>query len=136
MKTPPSQINDLTYRIRGAAFKVHTQLGPGLIESVYETCLAYELAGMGLQVERQKHLPVAYDGIYLDTGYRIDLLVNDAVIVELKAKKAITDVDIAQLLTYLKLSDKRVGLLMNFNVAQMKDGIKRFVNSANSSKAA
>ncbi|HEV2114098.1 MAG TPA: GxxExxY protein [Terriglobales bacterium] len=110
-----------------AAMKVHSALGPGLLESTYEACLAYELNKAGLKVEAQLPLPVVYDGIRLDIGYRIDLLVQDLVIVELKAVEAVSPINQAQLLSYLKLSGKSLGLLINFNVLHLKDGIKRYV---------
>lgn len=119
--------DELTGQIIGAAIEVHRHLGPGLLESVYEACLAYELAQAGLQVARQKELPVVYKGLRFDQGYRLDLLVEDTVVVELKTVERFTDVHEAQLLSYLKLSGCRVGLLMNFNVKMMKDGIKRYV---------
>lgn len=121
------KLNQLTYEIIGAAYKVHSELGPGLLESTYEVCLEYELLKRGFKVERQKALPVVYDGIYLDAGYRIDLLVEDAVIVELKAVEEIAPIHQAQIMTYLKLSERKLGLLMNFNVADMKKGIKRII---------
>ncbi len=122
-----NELNQLTYRIRRAAFNVHTQLGPGLLESIYELCLAHELKKDGLSVERQKALPVTYDGLELGTGYRMDLLVENKVVLELKAVKQLTPLDQAQLLTYMRLSGVRIGLLLNFHVARMKDGIERFI---------
>jgi GxxExxY protein len=119
-------INDVTYAIRGAAFKVHSALGPRLLESVYEACMEYELRKQGLKVERQKSMPVVYEGVNLEVGYRIDLLVEDCVIVELKSIKQLTEVDTAQILTYMRLADISMGLLMNFSVAHMRDGIKRY----------
>ena len=121
-------INDITGDIVDAAMKVHTALGPGLLESAYETCLAYELRRRGLKVVAQLGLPVVYDGVRLDAGYRIDLLVDDRVIVELKAVECLLPIHRAQLLSYLKLSGCKVGLLINFNVLRLKDGIKRIVN--------
>ncbi len=120
-------VNQLTEKIIGAAIEVHRHLGPGLLESAYETCLAYELEQLGLHVERQKPLPITYKEIHLDLGYRIDLLVENQVIVELKAVEAITDVHKTQILSYLSFSKHRVGLLLNFKVARMKQGILRFV---------
>lgn len=119
-------INEITYAIRGAAFKVHTALGPRLLESVYEACMEYELRKQGLKVERQKSMPVIYEGIKLEVGFRIDLLVEDCVIVELKSIKQLTDVDTAQILTYMRLAGVSMGLLMNFSVVHMRDGIKRY----------
>ena len=108
---------------------MHRALGPGLLESAYEACLTFELVEHSLKVEQQKPLPVVYRQIYLDCGYRLDLLVADSVIVELKAVEKLAPIHEAQLLTYLKLSRKKVGLLLNFNVVQMKDGIRRMVNN-------
>jgi GxxExxY protein len=102
-------------------------LGPGLLESTYEACLAYELIDSGYKVETQKALPVVYNEVKLDAGYRIDILVDDRLIIELKSVEAINDVHIAQILTYLKLSGIKVGLLINFNVKNLKEGIRRFV---------
>jgi GxxExxY protein len=121
-------INDITETIIGAAISVHKELGPGLLESAYEACLAYELTERKLQIERQKALPVLYRGVKLDCGYRIDLLVENEVIVELKAVESLEPIHDAQLLSYLKLSGCEVGLLINFNVKVLKDGIRRFVN--------
>lgn len=111
----------------GAAIEVHRNLGPGLLESAYEVCLARELAGRGVEFQRQVELPVVYKGERLDAGFRIDLLVADAIVVELKAIEKVLPVHEAQLITYLRLSNKRVGLLINFNVPMLKDGIVRRV---------
>jgi GxxExxY protein len=117
---------DLVARsIVDAGLKVHKALGPGLLESAYERCLAYELSARGLSVRRQVALPITYEGQTLDAGYRVDLLVADAVIVEIKAVDALTRVHQAQILTYLKLSRLRLGLLMNFNVDLFKQGVRR-----------
>jgi GxxExxY protein len=122
------RVNELTPEIIGAAIEVHRLLGPGLLESAYETCLAYELKNLGLSVEQQKPLPLVYKEIHLDHGYRIDLLVNNLVIVELKAVEQITPVHEAQILSYLRFSGCKVGLLINFNVKLLKDGgIRRFM---------
>ena len=120
-------LNLISYDIIGAAYKVHSALGPGLLESTYEVCLEYELIKMGYKVERQKPLPVNYDGVQLDAGYRIDLLVDDSVIVELKSVNEMIPLYKAQLMTYLKLSGLTLGLLMNFNVTDLKRGITRIV---------
>ena len=122
------EINQVSGRIIDAALKVHSALGPGLLESAYEACLIYELRKRGMKVESQVMLPVIYDEVKIDTGYRIDLMVNDAVIVELKTVERLLPVHQAQLLSYLKLSDKRAGLLINFHVLHLRDGIKRLVN--------
>lgn len=121
--------NEVTEAIIGAAIEVHRELGPGLLESTYEACLAYELVERGLAVERQKNLPVQYRGMQLDCGYRIDLLVDSLVIVELKTVERLEPLHEAQLLSYLKLSGAPVGLLLNFNVTQLRRGIRRLVNS-------
>lgn len=109
------------------SFKVHSALGPGLLESAYEECLYYELSQLGLKVEKQKPLPLVYREVKLDAGYRVDLLVENCVIVELKSVEALNDVHLAQILTYLKLSNCKLGLLVNFNVKHLKDGIKRVI---------
>lgn len=119
--------SDITDGILAAAIEVHGALGPGLLESAYEACLYYELGRKGFRVLRQVRLPVKYKGVELDAGYRIDLLVNEAVIVEVKATPGIETVHQAQVLTYLRLSGHQVGLLLNFNVCQLREGIKRFV---------
>ena len=121
-------LNDITHAIIGAAIKVHKALGPGLLESAYEACVAYELEKLGLRVERQKPIPVIYEGVHLECGFRADLLVEGQVIAELKAKEALHPIDEAQLLSHLRLLNLRVGLLINFNVLVLKDGIKRMVN--------
>ena len=107
---------------------MHKQLGPGLLESTYETCLAYELKQMGLDVKQQQALPVVYKEVKLDAGYRIDLLVENKVIVEIKSVDALADIHTAQLLTYLKLKDLKLGLLINFNSVRVIDGLKRILN--------
>jgi GxxExxY protein len=114
-------------RIIGCAIEVHRHLGPGLLESTYERCMAHELASVGMQYEVQKPLPVRYKGLQLDCGYRVDMFIGDSVIVELKSVEKVTDTHRAQLLTYLKLAEIRVGLLINFNVRLLKDGLDRFV---------
>lgn len=121
-------INKTTETIIGSAIAVHKSLGPGLLESAYEACLAFELADRGLSVERQKALPVTYRGVKLDGGYRLDLLVDEKVIVELKAIDRLLPIHSAQLLSYLKLSDCKVGLLINFNVKILKNGLRRIIN--------
>ncbi|MGB6065711.1 MAG: GxxExxY protein [Desulfomonilaceae bacterium] len=118
-----------TEAIIGAAIEVHRELGPGLLESTFETCLAYELAERGLKFERQKILPVEYRGIHLDCGYRIDLLVENLVIVELKVVERLAAIHEAQLLSRLKLSGAPIGLLLNFNVKELRHGIRRLVNN-------
>src|SRR5215831_15985895 len=125
----PDQLTEL---IIGAAIEVHRETGPGLLESVYEECLCYELSQLRLAFERQVHLPVLYKGIKLDCGYRMDLVVEDAVVLELKTVDILLPVHSAQLLTYLKLSGKKVGLLMNFNESVLRKGLKRLVNDFSS----
>jgi len=120
-------INELTGKIIGASFKVHSALGPGLLESSYKECLFYELSKEGLFVEKEKALPLVYEDIKLDIGYRLDLFVENKVVVEIKSIEALTDVHTAQVLTYLKLTRCKVGLLINFNVAGLKKGIKRLI---------
>lgn len=121
------EINQITHEILDSAYKVHTALGPGLLESAYRVCLAYELRKKGLKVEEEKPVPIIYEEVKLECGYRMDLLVEDAVIVELKTVDSFTDVHFAQILTYLRFGEKKVGLLINFNVKSLKNGIKRFV---------
>ena len=121
------KLNKLSYEIIGAIYKVHTELGPGLLESTYEVCLEYELVKKGLIVQRQKALPVIYHEIKLEEGYRIDLLVNNSIILELKSIDEIAPIHKAQLMTYLKLSGMKLGLLLNFNVKDMKEGINRII---------
>jgi GxxExxY protein len=120
--------NELGERILGCALIVHRALGPGLLESVYETCLAHELGKAQLDYSRQLALPVVYDGLVIDAGYRIDLLVGGRVVVEVKSIEKIADVHRAQLLSYLKLGGFRLGYLLNFNVALLKSGIVRLLN--------
>lgn len=122
-------INKITEIIISSAIAVHKELGPGLLESTYEACLFYELVDRKLKIERQKALPVTYRGIQLDCGYRIDLLIEDKVIVELKSVERLEPIHEAQLLSYLKLSECPVGLLINFNAILLRDGIKRMVNN-------
>lgn len=120
--------DELSKIIIGCGIKVHSKLGPGLLESAYEECLFYELRKEGLSVEKQKVLPLIYEEIQLDAGYRIDLIVEGKVILEIKACEELNDIHLAQVLTYLKLSKCKLGLLINFNVKLLKDGIKRVVN--------
>jgi len=119
---------ELTEEILRCAYKVHTNLGPGLLEKTYEECFAYELQQIRLLVEKQKELPLIYNEVKLEVGYRIDLLIEKKVVIEIKSVETLTDVHTAQLLTYLKLSGCRVGFLINFNVKSLKNGIKRYVN--------
>ena len=118
---------ELTKEIIGGAIKVHRFLGPGLLESAYEECLSYELIRLGLKIERQKPVPVVYEEVKLECGYRIDILVEKKIILELKSVDALAPIHEAQLLTYLRFSKKPLGLLINFNVTLLKKGIKRYV---------
>ncbi len=120
-------VNQLTHEILDSAYKVHTALGPGLLESAYQACLVYELRKKDLMIETEKALPLVYEEVKLDCGYRLDILVENQVVVELKTVDAFTEVHTAQVLTYLKFSGKKVGLLLNFNVKSLKYGIKRFI---------
>ena len=121
--------NQITEKAIGAAIKIHRRLGPGLLESAYEACLAYELEQLGLRVERQKPVPLVYEAVKLDCGFRADLVVEGLVAVELKCKEQLHPVDEAQLLSHLRLLELPVGLLINFHVAVLKDGIRRLVNN-------
>jgi len=121
------QINQITHEILDSAYKVHSTLGPGLLESAYRACLVYELRKKGFKVEEEKPLPLIYEEVKLDCGYRIDILVENQVVVELKTVEAFSDVHTAQVLTYLRLSGNHVGLLLNFYTKSLKDGIKRLI---------
>lgn len=121
--------NDLSYMIRGAAFKVHSVLGPGLLESVYEAALIYELKNKGLEVHSQIGFPAYYEDVKLDLGFRIDIIVNNKVIIELKSVESLTGVHFKQVQTYLRLTNIRLGLLINFNSMPIKDSIHRIVNN-------
>jgi len=123
-----ARINSITEKVIGCAVEVHRALGPGLLESAYEECLCYELSQTGLKFQRQVELPIAYKGVNLDCGYRMDVVVEDSVIIEVKAVERLISIHEAQLLSYLKLYDKKVGLLLNFHVPVLKSGIKRVVN--------
>jgi len=121
--------NNISYDVRGAAFKIHKELGPGLLESVYEAALAYELREMGYIVKTQVAVPMVYNNIKFEIGFRLDILVNDLVIVEIKSVETLAKVHYKQLLTYLKLTDKKLGLLINFNSGNLKESIRRVVNN-------
>jgi GxxExxY protein len=123
------EINDITNMVIGAAMKIHSAIGPGVLESVYRKCLQHELHKAGLAVQSELKLPVHYDGLVLESGYRLDLLVQDRVVVELKCVDALLPIHKAQLLTYLRLANKPLGLLLNFNVVHMRDGIRRILNN-------
>lgn len=122
------KLDQLSHRVIGAAIEVHRHLGPGLLESAYESCLVFELKHLGVKVEEQKPLPVVYKEVRLDCGYRLDLVVENEIIVEIKAVEKLLPIHEAQLLSYLRLAHKRVGLLMNFHVPVLKNGLKRIVN--------
>ncbi len=124
----PANVESVAAKVVDAALQVHRGLGPGMLEAVYEACLCHELSKRGIHCSRQCGLPITYDGIRLDAGLRLDLLVEDCVIVELKAVEQMNPLFDAQLLTYLKLTGKRLGLLINFNVPLLRDGIKRIVH--------
>jgi GxxExxY protein len=119
--------NELTERILKCAFKVHSALGPGLLESSYKECLCYEMIKDGLFVEKEKPMPLVYEEVKLDIGYRLDLLVNNKVVIEIKTVEVFNDVHLAQILTYMRMSNCKVGLLLNFKVASLKNGIKRMI---------
>ncbi|HEX8575856.1 MAG TPA: GxxExxY protein [Flavobacterium sp.] len=121
--------NELSKIVFDCALKVHQNLGPGLLESAYEECLYYELRKTGLLIEKQKPLPLVYESIKLDIGYRVDLMIENKLILELKSVEALNDIHFAQLLTYLKLSNCKLGLLINFNVTLIKNGIRRVANN-------
>ena len=126
--TDKQRLNGITQSIIGAAIQVHRALGPGLLESAYEACLAFELAKRGLKFEQQKPLPLIYEQVKLECGYRIDFLVDGSVVVEVKSVDGLAPIHEAQVMSYLKLSECKIGLLINFNVRVLKDGIRRFVN--------
>lgn len=126
-KNIPSELNSLSNEIIGLAIKVHSALGPGLLESSYKECLYFEIVNAGYYAEKEKALPLVYENVRLDIGYRIDILVENKLILEIKAVDTLADIHTAQILTYLKLSGNRLGLLLNFNVKLLKDGIKRLV---------
>lgn len=122
------ELNKITSEIIGAAIEVHKALGPGLLESAYQECLFYELINKGFSVSKEQAMPIVYKEVKLDHGYRMDLLVENKVVIEIKTVDAFTDVHFAQVLTYLKLGEYKLGLLINFNVLKLKDGIKRIIN--------
>ena len=123
------EINQITHEILDSAYKVHSALGPGLLESAYQACLAYELRKKGFKIEVEKALPLIYEEVHLETGYRIDILVESKVVIELKTVEAFTDVHTAQVLTYLKLGNYPIGLLINFHTKLLKNGLKRYINT-------
>jgi len=130
MREPLRDEDKITEKIIGAAIEVHRHLGPGLLESAYQVCLAHEMTLRGIHFEREKSLPIVYKGVHLDQGYRLDFLVEGLIIVELKSIKQLTDIHYAQVLSYVKLADLKLGLLLNFNVLRLKNGgIKRVANN-------
>jgi GxxExxY protein len=126
--TEKLHLNELSRLIIGMAMEVHTALGPGLLESCYKECLCYKISKSGLYVEKEKPMPLVYEDVKLECGYRIDLLVENRLVIEIKSIEALNDIHLAQTLTYLKLGNYELGLLMNFNIVKLKDGIKRVIN--------
>jgi len=122
------EFEDITEKIIKCAMEVHTSLGPGLLENTYKECLYHKLKTAGFHIEKEKPLPLIFEGIKLECGYRIDLLVNNKIVIEIKSIKKLQDIHMAQMLTYMKLGNFKVGLLLNYNVLSLKDGIKRIVN--------
>lgn len=120
--------NDLAYKVIGIAIDIHNALGPGLLESAYQECLFYKIKKDGIQVEKEKSMPLLYEEVKLDCGYRIDLLVENKLVIEIKSVDALNDIHLAQTLTYLKLGNYKLGLLINFNTVLLKSGIKRIIN--------
>ena len=122
------EMNELSGKVIGLAIEVHNALGPGLLESAYKECLTYKIGNSGLIVEKEKPMPLVFENVKLDCGYRIDLLIENRLVIELKSVEALNDIHLAQTLTYLKLGNYKLGLLINFNVVKLKDGIKRVIN--------
>ena len=122
--------NELSNKIIGLAIEVHTGLGPGLLESAYKECLFYKIGKSGISVEKEKSMPLVFDEVRLDCGYRIDLVAENKLVIEIKSVEALNDIHLAQTLTYLKLGNYKLGLLINFNVVKLKDGIKRIINGS------
>ena len=122
------EMNELSGKVIGLAIEVHNALGPGLLESAYKECLYYKIGKSGLYVEKEKPMPLVFENVKLECGYRIDLLIENKLVVEIKSVEAINDIHLAQTLTYLKLGNYKLGLLINFNVVRLKDGIKRVIN--------
>lgn len=122
-------IEEVTTKVIGCAIQVHAALGPGLLESTYKECLFYQLSKSGLYVEKEKPMPLVYEQVRLECGYRLDMLVENKLVIELKAIESLSDVHLAQILTYLKLGNYRLGLLINFNVSLLKNGLRRVINS-------
>jgi len=120
--------NEIAHKVIGSAIEVHSALGPGLLESAYEACLFYKIGKAGLFVEKEKPMPLIFEEVKLDCGYRIDLLVEKKLVIEIKSVETLNDVHLAQTLTYMKLGNYKLGLLINFNVAKLKDGLKRVIN--------
>ena len=129
MQMRDPEFNSLSHEVIGAGIEVHRVLGPGLLEVPYKVCLTYELRKRGLRVETERAVPLVYDQIRMDCGYRVDLVVNDAIVVEVKSIASLTDAHVAQMLTYLRLTGLPLGLLMNFNAPTLKAGLKRVINT-------
>lgn len=127
MVTDLTQLNDLSYKILGCAYTVHTKIGPGLLESAYQACLKYELLNIGLSIKSQYPVPLVYNEVEMGVGYRLDLMVEDSIVIEIKSVESILPIHKAQLMTYLKLTGVKLGLLLNFNVVSMKQGVTRIV---------
>ena len=121
--------NQLSHKVIGLAIEVHKALGPGLLESAYQECLFFKITQAGLKVEKEKPMPLVFEEVKLECGYRIDLLIENKLVIELKSVEALNDVHLAQTLTYMKLGNYKLGLLINFNVSQLKNGIKRVINT-------
>ena len=128
MRISKKYLNELTYSVIGCAIEVHKHLGPGLLESAYEECLYYKIISSGLRAEKQRAMPLVFEGVHLECGFRIDILVENLLVVEVKSCDAVHPIFLAQTLTYLRLGDYRLGLLINFNVELLRDGIKRVIN--------
>ena len=126
--TEKISLNELSGQVIGLAMEIHTALGPGLLESSYKECLFYKIAKSGLFVEKEKPMPLVFENVKLECGYRLDLLVENKIVIEIKSVDALNDIHLAQTLKYLKLGNYKLGLLMNFNVVKLKDGIKRVIN--------
>ncbi|HAF29728.1 MAG TPA: GxxExxY protein [Bacteroidales bacterium] len=122
--------NEIAHKIVGAAIEVHKSLGPGLLESAYQECLDYKLTQLGLKTKKEKPMPLVFEEVKLECGYRIDILVEDKVVIEIKSVESINDVHLAQILTYMRLGNYKLGLLINFNVSLLKNGIKRVINGS------
>jgi GxxExxY protein len=128
MNTKGLNEQELSHKVIGISLEIHKSLGPGLLESTYKECLAYKLSSMGFYVEKEKPMPLIYESVKLDCGYRMDFLINQKLVIEIKSVEALNDIHLAQTLTYMKLGNYKLGLLINFNVMRLKDGIRRVIN--------